>query len=435
MPAPPIIVREHEDVDAPAELIVGGRLDVYPAVANKDYFQPKISTTGLKIQARGWVGVIPLNDEFTLHVTPRVPINNMARLLSTINHTPRVLPGLLRTYETQTGIYPSLIALYAASIRTEVERISLRGLLRRYERREQDLAPPRGRIAVSRTVQKSLPRNSPYVSTSYFERTTDIPENRTLLAAVAWLAHFAARNSATLPVKERRTILRDLNATGHLLNGVGTDPRQRFLKDPVVTGHRSLPADRRDYRGALDLALTILGQQAVVIDRPGGRMQMESLLIKMDDVFEDYLREVLRRTAIRDAWPVEVLNGNNPPPGGAKSTVFPAQSDDSVETKPDIILRRLNVTPKSNAVAIDVKYKAAGKQVDRQYLEQVFTYGLAYGATTLVIMQPYGSKGGKAGLRRVGTVGGFTVYVYAIDLAADLDVEEANLCKEMLALI
>ena len=229
-----ISVAEYESVTVDLPLLIReGRLHVYPAVAGKDYFAVKVGSRGVEIQARGFVGIIPLNDDVVLHVTPRVPLRNLARLLSTVQHTLAELAGTLRSYNAETGMYPSLISLYAASLRASVEALHQHGLLRRYERREADYTVPRGRINIGRTLTTSGARQLPNVSVSYFERTGDIPENQTLLAAVLWLTRYTNRFATALSPAEIKRVRRHLNAAYQLLAISAIGDRGRSHTDRV----------------------------------------------------------------------------------------------------------------------------------------------------------------------------------------------------------
>jgi 5-methylcytosine-specific restriction enzyme subunit McrC len=420
-----ITAKEQETVPAPPELVDVGRLNLYPQVTKKNYFQAKITTDGLTIQAGNHIGSIPLNDDVTLQVEPRVPLGNLARLLTTINHTGTALPGLLRHYDTEPGVYPSLVALYAASLRSLIAGLGQDGLLRRYFERHQDYAAPRGRINVGRTLQTALPRGLPHVSSSYFERSVDTPENRALLAAVMWLHRYATRYATALAQKELRQIRRDLNEAAFLLRGVTHDQEHRFVSDAVVTGRQPLPALRQRYRPALDLAMTIINQQAVIIEKAGKRLELDTLLIDMERVFESYVREVLRREAKHGGWPEVIVDGNFGPPKGAASKLFKRSAEDDVPTTPDIVCERSKLDRNRHPVILDAKYRPVRNRVERKDLEQVLLYGLAYKAPHVVVVQPV-SPGGRSGLHTSGEVEGITVHVYGYDLAGDLDAVETD---------
>jgi hypothetical protein len=178
-----------------------------------------------------------------------------------------------------------------------------------------------------------------------------------------------------------------------------------------------------------------LSQQAIVIDQTGRRLQLPSLLIDMDDVFENYIREVLRRAADTDSWTCAVLDGNAGPPKGAGWKVFRDPGDEQVVTSPDVVCRRRDTQQPRDPVVLEVKYKPTAARVDRDHLDQGLTYGLTYGAEHVVIVQPLGFKPAHTGLRRLGTVGGITCHVYSIDLSADLDLEERDLQTAVRGLI
>ena len=422
-----ITVREQEHALAPSGLLKDGRLDVYQQVLSRDLFQVTITREGVRIQARSHVGVIPLNDEVTLQVTPRVPVRSLDRLLATTLHGGMVLTDFSRDYDVAGTIYPSLVELYAASLRAQIERLSAEGFLHRYRERHTDFTAPRGRVSVSRTVQLAVPRGLPAVSSSYFERTVDTPENRLLLAAVGWLDAYARRVAPTLRLAARRQVARDLNAVWQLLAGVTYDRTYGFLRDPVVSGRAQLPVRHASYRPVLEFAASLLNGESIVVERAGARVVLPTLLINMDTLFESYVREVLARHALRDAWSEDVRDGNLKPPAGARRLLFDRTSDDEVEMKPDVVLLR---APSPGAVqcplVIDVKYKPVGARIDRRDLEQVLLYAVGYQSPHALVVQPCGSNSIR-GLRRAGTVAGVDVHVYAIDLAGDLEREEAAL--------
>jgi 5-methylcytosine-specific restriction enzyme subunit McrC len=420
-----LTVREQQHVLAPPSLLRDGRLDVYPQVLKKDLFQITVTPEGARLQARAHVGVIPLNDEVTLHVTPRVPVRNLDRLLAMTSHVPLALPEFTRDYDVAGDVYPSLVTLYASSLRAQVESLAAQGLLRRYERRERDFAAPRGRVNVSRTVQLSVPRGAPTVSTSYFERTVDSPENRLLLAAVMWLEAYARQVAGTIGPAAHRQVARHLTAAWHLLSGVTYDPAHAFLRDAVVSGRGALPQRHAAYRPVLDFARSLLDGQAVVVERAGSHVVLPTLLVNMERLFETYVREVLTRHARRDAWPEDVLDGNLRPPAGALRGLFD-ETGDEVEMNPDIVLLRSGQGGTRCAAVIDVKYRPVGARIDRHDLEQVLLYAVGYGSPVAVVVQPCRTVA-RWGLRRAGSVEGIDVYVYAMDLSGDLDAEEAAL--------
>ncbi len=109
---------------------------------------------------------------------------------------------------------------------------------------------------------------------------------------------------------------------------------QLFLSDPLVTGAQALPAPRGHYRPALDLAVSVITQRAIVLGEGGGPVQMASVVLNMDALFEAYVRRSLERSAELENWAVQVLDGNKP---FGRRYLF---SDNTAHiAQPDVVLR------------------------------------------------------------------------------------------------
>lgn len=431
---PPIRIREFEWQEIPTEqLLKDGRLNLGPAVEDQGkYFNTKLTPTGLKLQALGYTGVIPINDEVVIEVVPRVPVKNLSRLMEISGQVPEPLVGVTRRYERSGTIYPSLVALYAEALSDALGTVHSQGLLREYERREEVTSVPRGRLLVGRTVQQQIARGVNHrVAVTWFQRTTDNPANRCLRYAVWRLIQYNEQFKDDIRRKEYQRTARTLSRCLNELDGVHLDLSTRFLQDPIVTGRRPLPTLRRQYRPALDLALAIIGGHAVSLQNAEDGLAMPSLLIKMSDVFEAYLRQVLVRAAERENWPVRVFDGNLSPPSGAKKKNL-LDSGKTHSATPDIVLSSGPIKNLDHRLVIEVKYKPAMKAIHRDDLNQTLAYGVSYRASELVIAQPKAGTGMISGLHHVGVLEGMTVSRYVFDLdAADLEIEEGRFASAM----
>ena len=246
-----------------------------------------------------------------------------------------------------------------------------------------------------------------------------------LLAAVMWLHRYVNRNAVVLGLPQVSAARKDLNRCRQLLAGISEPRTLAFLADPVVAQRTPLPMRWEGYEPALRLALSILRQEAVIVERGGRRLELPTLLVNMEDLFEQYIRVVLQRTAVREGWIERVLDAAKGPPTGARGRVFEDKGDDAVDTEPDITCVRPGAPAgQKHPVILEIKYKAMAKRPEREHLNQLLTYGLAYQTTQLVLVQPVGSLPVPSGLRRVGKVRGMTVYAYAVNLGNDLDAEE-----------
>jgi 5-methylcytosine-specific restriction enzyme subunit McrC len=411
-------LKEFETVEiAASEVLFDGKLDFYPAVRKKGYFIVRVGASGLTLQAQGFVGVIPVNDRLTLEVLPRVPLGNLSRILDVSRAAPIALTHALRLYQTEGRMYPSLASVYAKGLRDAVETIVDTGLLKEYVRVEEETSFPRGRIDMKGTAQRLASRGIRHrVGVTHWQRTVDQPVNRCLLYA-AWRLHqYAGEVADAISPRHRRQLHLDLNYVYLQFQGVHLDRSERFLSDDLVTGRRPLPSLRRYYRPALDLALAVIGRKAILLEEAGTQLQLPSLIVNMSTAFEAYIRAALvARSSALDG--IEVVDGNLAPPTGGRGRVF--HSGAHVVATPDIVYRhrRLRTIP----LLLEVKYKPADAQLNRDDLNQAITYAFAYRTPNIVIVQPRAEASLlPVGLALLGRVGGVTVWRYIFDLSAEL---------------
>ena len=175
---------------------------------------------------------------------------------------------------------------------------------------------------------------------------------------------------------------------------------------------------------AQNLPLAIIGGKAVALEDADIGVEMPSLLIKMSEVFEAYLRNVLTAAAMVDPWGVRVLDGNkHAPAGAAKKNLL--DSGVAHEATPDIVLTAGPTRQPDHRLLIEVKYKPAKSTVDRDDLNQTLAYGVSYRTPEVVVVQPRAGGSAIAGLRPLGSLAGMNVSLYVFDLdAADLLAEE-----------
>lgn len=426
-------VKEWDRVDIAAGLILDdGKLDAYPSILNRDYFTLSAGSTGLTLQAGGFIGVIPLNERLTIEVTPRVPVNNLSRILRIAEHVPVALEDTSRLYTLEPEVYPSLIDLYAQTLIKHVEEIALRGVLREYARRQEATSFPRGRILMTETLKSLAPRGIQHkVVATWFQRSIDNPANRCIKYAAWFLSRF--RSEAGRPrLAGSRKITQGLGRAFRVFDGVELDLRRSFLFDPVVVGNAPLPPHRAHYRPVLDLCRVIIKQQAVRLDQPGGVVGLPSLVLNMSTAFESYLRQVLVAWAEQHGG-LRVLNGNHAPPDGGQKPLF--DSGAATKASPDIVL-----VPKGSAeprLVLEVKYKPSERAVAREDVNQAIAYGASYRCARVLLVQPRGPRDAEPqGIRELGTINNMRVDRYVYDLGVDeLQTSEAELCEDLAAIL
>jgi len=370
------------------------------------------------MQAQGFIGLIPVNDRLTLEVVPRVPLANLSRILQVSGAAPIALVHALRVYQTEGAMYPSLASVYARGLRSAVETIVDRGFLKEYERVDEVTSLPRGRIDMKTTMQRLTSRGVRHqVAITRWRRTVDQPVNRCLLYAAWRLSQYADEVSASIPLRHRRQLQLDLNYVANQFQGVRLDLSEHFLTDDLVTGRRKLPSLRSYYLPALDLAVAVIGKQAILLERSGNHLELPSLIVNLSAAFEAYVRRAATSASANSTQDLEVLDGNLGAPAGGRGRLFHSGAD--VVATPDVVYRdrRDGTVP----LLLEVKYKPAESELNRDDLNQAISYALAYRSPSIVLVQPRGDTSLlPTGLSQLGRVASVTVWRYVIDLSADL---------------
>jgi 5-methylcytosine-specific restriction enzyme subunit McrC len=416
-------------IDLPLEQVLdaSGRLDLNPDIETGDYFAVSMRKGQLRLRAGGYIGVIPLNDRIVVHVRPRVPMSNLTRVVNLSGYPPTILTSM-RGYDTVDEWNESLLDVYAAQLIRHVEVLTLSGLLREYARREEVSSFPRGRVMLHQTIQRQYPRGIRHAAhVSWFERGADVAPNRCIKYAI-WL--LAQRYIATKPVdRASRQLHRRLNALYAGLADVELDHRRTFMEDPVVTGARPLPTLRSYYRDALNVAIAIIRQRAVLIESAGGAIRLPSIVMNMDYVFEGYVRNVLRLQAATNARSEVVFDGNEAP---GQKLLF--NEKPSPYATPDIVVR---ATDQTTPLVLEVKnVPIKGDLSDRSHINQAVTYAASYRTKRVVLVHPRRSSWQSPGMRLQGVVDEIEVYQYCYDLNADdLEAEEDAFGVAVLGLI
>lgn len=182
---------------------------------------------------------------------------------------------------------------------------------------------------------------------------------------------------------------------------------------------RGLPAHYRHYEAPLTLAYLIATRSGIRMEEIGPA-RLESLLINVADVFEEYVRVVLVEAT--DRLGCAVLNGN-----AREVALFPDERP-SFGVKPDYYFKRGKVVL---AVA-DAKYKGSISKDDRY---EVLAHTEATKARLAIFICP--AFAGEPTRERLGrTPSGREFYVLRVNLnAADAAAEETRLIADVADLL
>lgn len=419
----PIRTKEHSTFEVAADrFFIDGKLQLYEETQQKNYFQIRARGSKLVLQAGGFIGLIPVNDKVTIEVAPRTPINNLDRMLRIAGVESAVITRIRRSYgETDENL--SLMDVLADELVAALEQIALEGRMKTYEHRRFVGAPRSGRVLVSDTLRARATHSGKLtVVSSRFERTANNVFNAVLKVAIERIVSDIRGGK---PRKGWRARLRGLNEGWQMFASV--DGRLTTRVDVENIRARLADGSSPAYRRALAVAVAVLSERSPSLMAGGGPLALTSVIYNLSVAFEDYVRNVLRLEA-----ELGVHDGNQAPPAGAGRKLFsqPATADlAKMVASPDIILG----PPKTPWVAADVKYKIFGDAPDREDLNQVLTYAIAYDVDKCLLIYPAGDS--LKGLLDCGSIGSKRVYCYGIDLKADdLAAEESAMKATLLAL-
>lgn len=413
-------VREYREIELPVDaLMKGDRLELYPEVTGKGYLQASLHQDRLRFTAGGRLGLIPLNDRIALEVVPKVPIGHLMHILQISGWAPFPLERFLRKYESHEEPIDSLLDILAQSLVLTASDVLRLGLHQEYYERREDTSFPKGRILIGRSFQCAA-RGRHQLGIAWFDRTYDVGVNRVIKCALWGLAR---QYSTIVPRAGQRRLLTEMSrlyAALSRISLISNEAARGEARDILDVGQ--LPTHRRYYEPALALAWLVIFRESVEITKPDGRIPLPSLLVNMEDVFEGFVRALLRQGL--EAVGVTVKDGNQGPPAGARKGVF-AGSDAPIAT-PDVV-----ISSGDEVVAIvEIKYKEIDGLAARDDLNQAITYGVSYGAPNVVIVHP-ALKPGSSGLETIGRVGSMAVHQYAFDLAGDLGKEQTEMLRHL----
>src|SRR5262249_40365604 len=144
-----------------------------------------------------------------------------------------------------------------------------------------------------------------------------------------------------------RKLMSDLNRALAAFESVSTR-RSTELARVVAKDLREhrIPQLRRYYEKPLRIALTVVAGEGITLVKHGEQVELSSYVVDFDDLFEAYLREVLRSRLTTNGF--RVLDGNR---DGSKRLFDDAKDPPA---QPDILIVGRNGTRR---VVADAKYK------------------------------------------------------------------------------
>lgn len=405
---------EYETVSLPiSEILVDGKVEVFPEVTGKGYFDIDFRNRQLELTANRFIGIVPLNRRVSIHVQPRFPIKNVLHLVDRARSHVKFLSGHIRGYRIDSAVYGEPERLFANSLIDCLTKIQVDGPLRRYTSRIIR-GGYRGRMLFGATVSEFIAKGlRNHQVRELTELAVNLPENQ---LANRILSH-VAKYFSQLADKESKARSLAAGRLRQIFDQV-TDARESTLDlaRTIPNLIASLPSHRRSFEQVLWLCYLIATRQGIAIESFGST-RIESMLLNMADIFEDYCRRIVSDRADEIIAGCIARNGN--------VTQIPLFRDNKLyATQPDIYLQSQN----SVHVIIDAKYKPKLKASDRY---EVLAFCEAANAKIAIFLKPTSKLEGDSSY--LGTTqGGIAMYEVTVSLATeDLDREELRIIETL----
>lgn len=422
MTATPTAARQHNVIQIESrssveleltDLVADGRFAVFPHVEQKGLLFLQFKKDRVSLSAGAYIGLIPLTPTITIDVKPKLPVSSLSRVLDVAAGSLSTLTGFDRAYLDSAEASTSVLEFLCYNLVQSIEPILVNGLHKTYVPQGESSERPRGTIDMIDTVRQHWSRAQLNLIKSHrFDQTTNIPPNRVIKSALEVILqrlNDAGRASGQLARSANSAYLSLPSSIGPFEKG--DDDRSRLL---VL--NKGLPEWRNYYYRALDLALFVLSERQVSIEKAGSDVVMNSFIVNFDDIFEAYIRRVLQSRCGANFW---VKDGNKE----GRKPLF----DDRKEppAQPDILLTEAATR---NTLVAEVKYK---DKPNRDDVNQAITYAVSYRSEVAVLIHQ-ARPGQISGIQKIGTVNGIRLFAYGFDLGnSNLDTEEAVLAREM----
>ena len=396
--------------------MVDGKLEVFPFVEARGLLFLQFRKRELILSAGPYIGLIPLTPKFVVEVKPKLPVDNLARILDTARSSLSSLSGIDRHYLVERASSASVLEFVAGNLIAGIENIISFGLYKTYAQRSEITSQPRGRIDMAGTLRYCWSRGQMHqVHVHRFEQTPDIAVNRVLKAALEFIltsGHSWSGGKSAI-VSLANILYRELPKT------IGSLRNNDIVQCEKIIDEKSLPSMRSYYYRALDIAILILKNESISLQIRGDDIALDTFIVNFEDLFEMYLRRLLHA---RSEAKFSIRDGNRE----GRKPLFDDRK--APPAQPDIVII-CNGTGKK--VIAEVKYK---EKPSRDDINQAITYALSYKTDTVVLVHQRKPSGPK-GLQTIGLIGGIRLSSYGFDLSnTNLDEEEKIFSTAMFSL-
>jgi 5-methylcytosine-specific restriction enzyme subunit McrC len=354
---------------------------------------------GFILNPQQYACVVPLPSGEVLRSRPRIDARNLFVMLAyAYGMPPEALPETAR-FEELDQVLEFVAAYFADLVEDRLEQ----GLYRAYVEREENLGVVRGRIDFVQDLRhNSVLRHRLFCR--YTELLWDIPENQVL--------RFVAHSLAGWDFGQQTTAR--LEAIDHRMDEVS---RPQFV--PTDVDRFQYHRQNSDYEPMHRLCRLFLDEMSLSEEQ--GEDPLNGFLLDMNDLFERFVTEALRREAsggweVSDQEPSHL--GRRPRPDGGYT--------DAIRIIPDIVVRR---GPLVGGV-LDCKFKRTSSETFKNHdFYQVLSYCTSLGTARGGLIYPLS----ELPLEEVDVTlilsSPITIRRFALNLAVDASVVPAEVSR------
>ena len=364
------------------------------------------------ISIRNYVGLIEMKNGFQIQVLPKIDFSSGEDVGN--QTTKRIFLKMLRSMKDfpckvfndanlkadRMNLYELFINMYLQ----EVRQILKQGLKSGYIEKEDNLHFYKGKLMVNEHIRQNLSHKERFYL-RYDEFNPNRPENKLIKSTLIKLSKMtsSAENS-----KEIRQIL-----TGFEL----IEPSRNIEKD-----FASIKIDRttKGYEAVMAWSRVFLFNKSFTTF--SGSTQSRSLLFLMEQVFESYVAQQLKKIFVSDGWEVSVQD---------KGYYLFEEPRRQFSLRPDIVIRK-----NDRVVVLDTKWKSLCDNEAKNYgisqsdMYQMYAYSKKYQTSEIYLIYPVNQEMRNHRPIRFDSGDGTIVNVLLVDVA-EIETDLVMLKEEL----
>ncbi|MBZ5752594.1 McrC family protein [Metabacillus rhizolycopersici] len=292
---------------------------------------------------------------------PALNRRSLLNMLSVTKHLPVSLNDQTRSHYEKVDLSHILAFIYISELFKAVKR----GLYRGYRSKTENIKHLKGRLLVSQHIRKNA-FMSVNAYCEYDELSANVPLNQLLKAALKVIFPYV-RNST-------------LKTQTWMIYEMFDEVEDVFINTSIIETIQ-INRQNKHYEAVLQLALAILHSSSM---STGENNQIAySFLFKMNDLYEWYVGECLKRVLSPGAFKLDLQHK------GRKLLIDTHTGRGTVQLKPDFVVSKLVFGEPIPVVILDTKWKNGRYGPNPSDTYQMYAYVTAYkSAERCIILYP-----------------------------------------------